>query len=174
MTDNIKQIVSHTVAKYSSNTFSPTDAHRRAKSAFWGHFFQSGDLPPAQLDPATAARYSGFGEVVEWWNIAGFKEWFSNGEEFRQRVEYISNLALDTLHTVLQDTSARTGDKLAAAKMALEIAAKFPKSAPKDQFADEKIAEMGRKELEEFIANKLKVLKISDNKVDTEPNNKID
>lgn len=173
MQDNIKSLIDRTQTKYSSNTFNPQDAHRRAKSAFWAHFFQSGTLPPANIDIAVAVRFSGFSEVSEWWSIPGFPEWFQNGEEFRQRVEYVSNLALDVLYTVLSDGAARTGDKLAAAKMALEIASKFPKSAPKEQYADEQIAGMSTKELEEFIGRKLKVINIStsDNKtIDTVTN----
>lgn len=165
MQSNLKQIVDR--AKYSSNSFAPTDAHRRAKSAFWAHFFQTGELPPEAIEAATAARYSGYNDVVEWYNLPGFREWFSNGEEFRQRIEYLSNSALDVLHEVLTNQAARTGDKLAAAKMAFEIASKFPKSAPKEQFADEKIAEMDKKQLEEFISSKVKSLDISKKSIDT-------
>jgi hypothetical protein len=49
-------------------------------------------------------------------------------------------------------------DRLAAAKMSLEIAAKFPRNSSEKQFADDKIGEMDKKQLEEFIASKLKVL----------------
>lgn len=151
--------------KYSSNSFQPTDAHRRAKSAFWAHYFSTGSLPPTDINLATAAELSGFStELQEWWPIEGFQEWFSNGEEFRQRVEYLSNAALDVLQEILYDRAARTSDKLQAAKMALEIAAKFPKSTPKEQFADEAIGEMTAKELEEFISRKLKVLPLPQQK----------
>lgn len=90
-------------------------------------------------------------------------------------MEYVSNLALDTLQAVLSDRAARTGDKLMAAKMALEIASKFPKSAPKDPVADEKIAQMDRKQLEEFISSRIKSMKL-DTAADTEniAQNKVD
>lgn len=145
----------------SSNSFQPTDAHKRAKAAFWSHFFSTGALPPEQVNLALAAEISGFSvEIQEWWSIDGFQEWFSNGEEFRQRVEYLSNAALDVLQEILHDGGAKVSDKLQAAKMVLEVAAKFPKSSPKEQFADEAIAEMSAKELEEFISRKMKVVSL--------------
>ncbi len=157
---NIQSIVQRTLAKHSSNHFIPTDLHRQAKSAFWSHFFSKGETPPPAIDSAMAAQYSGYNDTIGWWDTPGFSEWFSNGEEFRQRVEYISSLALDVLQAVLQDTNARTGDRLQAAKMSLEVAAKFPKIPPKEQFADEKIGEMDRKQLEAYIAMKMRVLQL--------------
>jgi len=159
MQSTIKQASASFRNKYSSNTFNPTDAHRKAKSAFWSHFFSTGEIPPATIEVATAARLSGYNQVLDWWDtLEGFKEWFSNGEEFRQKVEYVSDLALETIHAILKDDSARTGDKLQAAKMALEIAAKFPKAQPKEHFLDQTIAEMGKKELEQFISSKIRHL----------------
>jgi hypothetical protein len=158
MSINIKSLVDRSLQKHSSNSFRPEDSHRRAKGAFWSHFFSSGDVPPALIDAAAAARFSGFLEVLDWWETPGFPEWFGNGEEFRQKVEYVSYLGLDVLQEVLSDRNARAADRLSAARMALEIASKFPKSNQKEQFADEKISEMDKKQLEEFIASKLKVL----------------
>ena len=155
---NIKSIVSQALSKHSSNAFKPEDSHRRAKSAFWAHYFSGGDVIPSHIEPALAARISGFNEVLDWWAIPGFQEWFSNGEEFRQKVEYVSYLGLNTLESILLDTQANTKDWLTAARMSLEIAAKFPKGSGEDKFADDKIRDMDRKQLEEFIASKLKKL----------------
>lgn len=155
---NIKSIVDKAILKSrSSNTFRPEESHRRAKSAFWAHYFSSGELPPGTIEPAAAARISGFNEVLDWWtSVEGFSEWFQNGEEFRQRVEYISHLGLGIIENILLDSGSNNKDKLTAARMALEIAAKFPKQSGERQFADERINDMDKKQLEEFIASKLK------------------
>lgn len=154
----LHSIVDRTLSRVGANQFRPEDSHRRAKSAFWAHFFSTGDVPPPAIDSATAARFSGFNEVIQWWSIEGFPEWFSNGEEFRQKVEYVSHLGLTALENILLDPNARTADRLTAARMSLEIAAKFPKAGAKEQFADEAIRDMDKKQLEEFIASKLKVI----------------
>jgi hypothetical protein len=159
---SVASLARKTVAKHSANRFIPTDLHRQAKAAFWSHFFSKGETPPLELDGAVGAHYSGYTEVLEFWAIPGFSEWFSNGEEFRQRVEYVSSLALDVIEAVLRDREARHGDKLQAARMALEIASKYPKAAAKEQFADEKIAEMTSKQLEEYIAQKMRVLGVGE------------
>lgn len=162
----VQSIAQQALARHSSNQFTPTTAQRQAKGAYWSHFFSTGDSAPEVIDPAVAARYSGYNEILEWWSLPGFTEWFSNGEEFRQRVEYTANLALDVLQAVLSDIQARPGERLQAAKMALEVASKFPRaSASTERYTDQRIAEMGRKELEEFINSKLRILPT----VDTPP-----
>lgn len=155
---NIKSIVSQALSKHSSNTFRPEDAHRRAKSAFWAHYLSGGDTLPSQIEVALAARISGFNDVLDWWSIPGFPEWFQNGEEFRQKVEYVSYLGLDVLEGILRDQNANTKDRLTAARMSLEMAAKFPKGSGEDKFADSKISDMDRKQLEDFINSKMRNL----------------
>ena len=145
----------------SSHSFQPTDLHKRAKYAFWAHFFSTGELPPGNIELATASRLSGFqDELLEWWDLPGFQEWFGNGEEFRQKVEYLATAALDVLQELLLDSNAKTTDRLQAAKMSLEVASKFPKQAAKEAYVDDKIAEMSKKELESYISQKLKVIQL--------------
>lgn len=156
-----QKLIRQKLGAVSPNRFLPTVQQKQAKSAFWSHFFSTGEVAPSPIDPALAAVQSGHNEILQWWyEVPGFPEWFSNGEEFRQRVEYVSNLALDVLEAVLQDRDARQSDRLQAAKMALEVAAKFPKTQGKEQFADEKIGQMDKKQLEEFIFNRMKVVRL--------------
>jgi hypothetical protein len=154
--DNIRLLVQRSLEKQRANEFRPTDAQRRAKSAYWSHYFQTGDIPPDTVSSREASELSGYSEVEKWYSQEGFPEWFQNGDEFRQQVEYTSHLGLEVIQQVLQDVGARTSDRLNAAKMALEIAAKFPSKSTDEKYADKRIQEMGKKELEELIASKLK------------------
>jgi len=159
----ITKLVSKVLNKSTANEFRPTDAHRRAKAAYWAHFSATGDEPPTEPTGASAAQFSGFSEVSQWWTeVPGFSSWFQNGEEFRQRAEYISHRGLDFLEQLISDPNASTKERLTAAKLALEVAAKFPRSSSSEvPIADKKIQEMDRKQLEEFIAARQKSLRLA-------------
>lgn len=156
----IAKLVSKALNKSTANEFRPTDAHRRAKAAYWAHFSATGEETPTEPTAASAAQISGFSEVSQWWaELPGFPSWFSNGEEFRQRAEYISHRGLDFLEELLSDPNASTKERLTAAKLVLEVAAKFPRAASTEAaVADKKIQEMDKKQLEEFIASRQKKL----------------
>lgn len=159
-------------------TFQPRPEHRRARANFWSNWELAGGntLPDAQNSPenrsgepgrgagqgdvnlAMALRYGGDSRISQWWDLPGFRDWFTNSEEFRQRVEYIAQLALDELEGVLTDPAARSGDKLTAAKMALEVGGKFPGrkgDSSEGKYADEHIAAMSRAELETYVSRQI-------------------
>lgn len=153
MSNPVKSIIEQALGK-SPNGYHPTPAHRKAKAAYWSHFFSTGDIPPASLEAATAARISGYNEVLDWWtNVEGFQEWFSNGEEFRQQVEYNAHLALDALEDILLN-SGDAKVRLAAARVVLEVSNKFPKGAA-SKGDEDPIDKMSKEQLEEFIRNSL-------------------
>lgn len=174
-TNPLHSISPQILQRHTANEFEPTAAHRQAKSAFWAHYFQEGDLPPVDFGPALATRVSGYSEVSNWWSQKGFPEWFRNGEEFRQKVEHTSQLALDLIHNLIIDPVARTSDRLNAAKMALEIAAKFPRAAPKQETEDDKISKMSRTEIEEYIRSQVSKLPApAEEQVDNTTNSVVD
>lgn len=141
-------------------TFSdPTDAQRQAKSRFWATFSDGTIAPPSPIDSASARRYSGDHRVTQWWSLPGFEDWFTNSEEFRDRVEFLGHLALDNVETILRNPEANVTAKINAIRILFEIGGKFPgKGAGAEKYVDEKIAEMDRKQLEEFITKQVRRL----------------
>lgn len=137
----------------------PTPEQRKAKERFWAPFV-SGEVPaPPTMDLATALKFAGDRRLRAWWDLPGFQDWFLNREEFKERVEFIAHLALDSIEGVLTDRGAPPSARVAAAKLALEVANKLPRTAQTtERFADEKINEMDRAQLETFIKRKLSLL----------------
>lgn len=142
-------------------SFSPTEAQRRAKSNFWS-FFASGEaLPPTQVDLALATKYAGDKRITEWWSLEGFADWFSNKDEFRQRVEFLADLALDELYHLIRDPETQATAKVAAIRMIMDVGKKVAQKAPTEESAvGEKIASMDKKQLEEYIKSRLTKLSI--------------
>lgn len=141
--------------------FQPDDAQRRAKSNFWTYFAtEEGVTLPPTPDLALALRFGADSRITRWWILPGFQDWFLNREEFKQRMEYLSNLCLDQLETILTTTSSANSDKLNAIKLIMQVARKTPTSSDPDttKYADDKIGKMGRVELEEFIRRNIRIV----------------
>lgn len=109
----------------------PTERERRYKAQFWARtqdnpLFASGDLTLAavrQVLDTEALNAS--------WNQPGFQAWFSNRQEFRERIEYLADLALDQMEQILvnQDPKAQSA-RVNTIKIIAELASKFPRQAP--------------------------------------------
>lgn len=142
-------------------TYIPTPEQRKAKSAFWTRFHENPLCEPADISLSLALQLAGDGRLSRWWSDPGFSEWFRNADEFRQRLEYLANLSLDTLEYVLVDPKAQSSAKVNAAKLLMEAARKMPSKGAVEKYLDEKIAEMDRKQLEEYISKKTRLLGVS-------------
>lgn len=140
-------------------TYLPSAEQRRAKSSFWSRFNDNPICDPSEISLAIALRFVADGRLSRWWSQDGFKEWFRNGEEFRHRVEYLAHLALDALENVLIDPKAQGSARVNAAKLLMEVARKMPARGAVEKYLDEKIAEMDKKQLEEFISKRTKLLR---------------
>ncbi len=148
--------------------FSPTREQQQAKANYWS-FFLTGDVSvtPKQ-DRSSALRYGRDRRISQWWDSPGFQHWFLNKDEFRQRAEFLANSSLMHLEHILLDEKSKGSEKVAAIKLIMEISGKLKKGdAGDEKFADSKIAQIGREELEEFIRNKSRSLL---NEQETKPN----
>lgn len=139
-------------------TYLPTPEMRRAKGAFWARFNDNPICDPEDISLATAMRFSPDNRLSKWWALPGFRDWYRNRDEFRQRMEYLAQLALDTLETILVDPLAQGSAKVNAAKLIMEVARKMPAKSQAEQFMDEKISQMSRPQLEEYIKKSVKLL----------------
>jgi hypothetical protein len=138
--------------------FTPTQDHRRAKSNLWTSISEQGISLPPNPELQLVAQYAGDRRIQQWWDIPGFQDWFLNRQEFRQRVDALSQLALDEMERILISTDPKTATaKVAVIRMALEASGKLAEANKKAEVetADEKIAKMTKQELEEFIRNRL-------------------
>jgi len=135
--------------------YTPSHTERRVKAAYIASLEENpvlGDQPTI----ASVSALTGDSRIAKWWSKPGFKEWFLNKDEFRQKVEYLATAALDTIEEIMADGDANPSSRIAAAKLMMEAARKLPKAGDNGgKFADDRINEMTQKELEIYIAKSL-------------------
>lgn len=118
----------------------PTANDKRLKAEFWAKMRETLSLNPegTQLTLIEASRcVSNSKALVEAWKRPGFKEWFGNGDEARQKLEHLFDIGLDSLEHIFKDTDPKSsGSKVAALKLVAELARKFPKQESEGQKRD--------------------------------------
>lgn len=149
---NITNLTDKLVEIISDISYLPTPEQRRVKESFWRRFSDNPIADPAHISLSDASRLvPNEPKLDRWWKEPGFSEWFRNQEEFRERVNYLAQMALDALETVLTNPEEKGMAKVNASKLIMEVARKMPPRQVKEIYVDEKISKMGRKELEEYV-----------------------
>lgn len=106
-------------------TYIPSDDERRVKASFWKRFTDTPICNPNAITLAAAQSLLNDSRLDRWWSKPGFKEWFANQEEWRERAEYIAQLALGVFENLLTDPATQAATKYAAARDALKLTGKF-------------------------------------------------
>jgi len=131
--------------------FVPTDIQRRVKAAFWAKQADMPFMDASQITLKFVIAQTGTAKLKDWWDKPGFKQWFLNQEEARQKLEYLYNLALDTLQEMLINTDPKAQSaRVKAVQLIAELANKVPKKDMVD-VADRAIQAMDRQALLAFL-----------------------
>ncbi len=134
----------------------PTDAQRQARITFWGHWASADTPVPSTVDLAIALKFCGNPAISRWWPLPGFQDWFLNRDEFRQRMEFMSELCLDELQAILRSKMSSPADKLKAIQLVMTVSNKMPsKTGDTAKYLDEKIAAMNQQQLLDFISRSM-------------------
>lgn len=141
-----------------SEGFTPTEAQKKAKSRFWATCSGEGGPTPSPLPNIEQALQ--FGSIDrKWWDESGFRDWFWNRNEFNERLEYIGLLALEELESTLKSKLVTSAQKIPAIKLALEVAHKLGGKGQGESIdLPDKLANMSKKQLEDFIESRRKLL----------------
>jgi len=128
--------------------FLPSPVHRSAKTKFWARYdsLLDGSGTPSK---AEAIQLTGEPKLAKWWYLPGFKEWFLNQDEARERLEYLYMLALDAAEQVLLDPEAQANARVQMIKVIASLAGKEP--TKQVQYIDQDIQLMDTEKLRAYI-----------------------
>lgn len=127
--------------------FIPNPRHRQVKAKFWARY-DSLMVSPDKITAAAAIDLTSETTIARWWSLPGFKDWFLNQDEARERLEYLYMLALDTAEQVLANPDSNDNAKVQMVKVIAQLAGKEPKA---QVFADDDINKMDAEKLKAYI-----------------------
>ncbi len=130
-----------------ADIYVPTPAQRRIKAEF--HAALANGPSPTTISAAFAVQITGRGAIEKWWSINGFKKWFLDAISFENEAEALAGSALEVIGDVMYNAKSDK-DRLAAAKLLVEIAGKVKKAQTEVKFLDDSIPDDPAK-LDEYI-----------------------
>lgn len=146
--------IKKTTALASDVLFSPSVPQAKVKARFWVRFTPGPFMGPSGITVEEAMRVTGCPTLKKWWGEKGFKEWFLNKEEERERIKYLFNKGLDAVEEILMDPAANPNAKANLIKMLAEMTGHLGKTKPVEKFADQEIEKMDEQQLETYLTKK--------------------
>lgn len=133
--------------------FQPSKAQRALKARFWTLVSNSLSIKnPRTMTTMEIAQTVRDNRIMNWWNVAGFQDWFLNNTEHIEKLEYLFDLALTAAEDVLlSDDPKSASAKVNMVKVIAELARKMPTRGESKDFADDKVARMSKEELQEYL-----------------------
>jgi hypothetical protein len=138
--------------------FVASRSQQEAKAGFWAVAADSPMVDPADLTLAAVQQLCPDTRIKHWWSQPGFREWFCNKNEWRQRVEYLVNKGLDAIEDVLSDPDAAPSARVKAFEVLARLSDKEPARVKEVRFSDSFINNMSEAQLEEYVRRQSKQL----------------
>jgi hypothetical protein len=142
-----------------NSIFIPTEQQRQMRVQFWIKYNKLPYADPTKVDLATVKRYVKSPKLDEWWTEEGFAAWFTNNNEYLERLEVMVEHALTTLTNAMLDGTTPVASKITAAKLVLEAAGRMGKKGA-NASEDEKLDDMTEEELRKYIDQAARTIEI--------------
>lgn len=131
--------------------YTPNPSAKKLKAKFWSRYNpglmdRTDSLPMAEVLEVTKDP-----RVKSLWTQPGFKDWFLNKDENRERLEYLFTLALDAAEDILVNPEIQPGARVNMIKVLGELANKFPSRYQQEKFTDDEINKMSELQLKAWL-----------------------
>lgn len=134
--------------------FQPSPMHQTLKAQFWARFEPSPLADEHGITLPLVQSLVNDSRLKRYWSMPGFREWFTNKDENRERLEYLWMVGLDTAEQLLRDPLVQSGPKVNLIKLIAEVSGRLVRNAPVEKFSDAAIDKMSETELRAFLEKK--------------------
>lgn len=132
-------------------TFEPNPEMRKLKATFWTQYSTNPMMSKDKVTMAAIQEATNDTRIRSWWAIDGFKDWFCNKDEWRQKQEYLAGLAQDCAEKILLDPRANPNAKVALIKFITESVGKAEARIRETKMLDAQVHDMSPEQLQEFL-----------------------
>jgi hypothetical protein len=120
-------------------SYEPSASDRKAKAAFWALARGSKLIDLGNITLSDVRRLIPHTSIISKWGDQAFRSWFTNDQEWRQRVEYMLQLALSSIEEVLVDANATPTAKVRAFEVLARLNDKEPARVKEVRFTDAEV-----------------------------------
>ena len=106
--------------------FLPDRAQQKAKAKLMGILADNPIYAMGEITQEMAMDLLHDRRLKAWWDIPGFSDWMQNKNEFRQRLEHLVQLSLDTAENLIMNEATSPAARVNMIKLVWEAASKFP------------------------------------------------
>ena len=150
-----RELVKTTKKELDAALFEPAVSDEKLKARFWEKFHgRASMVDPSSLTASEIAKVTGSTTISKKWSKPGFKEWFLNQDEERQKIRFLFNKGLSVAEDMLLNPETNANAKVNLIKMLAEITGHLNKGNHAEKFADEAIGKMSQDQLEDYLKNK--------------------
>lgn len=139
--------------------FVPTEEMREVKAAFLAKAQDNPQIDMDALSLAQVLKTVNHTKLTHWWKQDGFKEWFANSAEWRQKLEYAIDVGLDAVMEIFKCKDPKSfGAQVRALEVLARLANKEPARVKEVKVLDKDVQGMDQKQLDDFIKRNLHLL----------------
>lgn len=131
--------------------FSPTRAQRAVKTRFWLQMRENPIVDVDHVTPSIVRQWTSENRVLAWWGEPGFKEWFLNRDEARERIMNLLYQCLDAAEEVLASSDLKAKTNMVKTMLSLCM----DQQKRDDDSEAQKLEGMNRQQLEQYIRSLL-------------------
>lgn len=131
--------------------YTPTATAKKLKAKFWARYTPGPNIGPDSITAVEVMDICKDTRAKGLWAQPGFRDWFLNRDENRERIEHLFGLALDAAESILTDESAHASAKVNMIKVIGELANKFPSRYQQERFTDDDINKMNEIQLKTWL-----------------------
>ena len=135
--------------------YQPNNNQQRLKAKFWTRFTPGPFINDfSKLTLEMVMKVTNSPSLKAWWQQPGFKEWFLNKEDEKEKLRYLFDKSLDTLEQILDNPEANVNAKVNAVKLLAEMTGNLSRKGAPEKFADQEIENMSESQLQAYLTKK--------------------
>jgi hypothetical protein len=131
--------------------FVPDRAQQRVKAKIMGILADNPIYAMSEITYDIAYQLSQDRRLRKWWDIPGFSQWMQNKSEFKQRLEDLVQLSLDTAEDIISNEAMPPAARVNMIKLVWEAAAKFPQKVANPNKDSQAAQHMSQEQLDEMM-----------------------
>lgn len=136
-------------------SFQPAPNQQMLKAQFWARYVPNPFESRENISLATVQETINEPKLKRYWSIPGFKDWFINQEEGKERIDYLWMVGLDTAEQIMRDPAVNAGAKVNLLKLLAEVSGRLQRgSKGEEKFSDDTVNKMSEEELKKWLKNR--------------------